>query len=411
MTFTIKHEDALTEARRSLYDRFASRISVKDSLSRKLVSYQGNKDAPGLRWLKYKEGFSSKLVRSFLGQVEARTFLDPFSGSGTGPLTASSMGMDGTGIEIMPVGNLSARAIVAAANGLRYNDFFHRSQDLIASLASKEYDVDQLFQHIPITERAFPEQTEQDLANARKYVDGIRDPSLQTVLTLACLSVLEEVSYTRKDGQFLRWDPRSGRKVSTRLHKAELPTLAQALQRRFGEIMNDMPALQRKYGGSVPDFVDGSSLTELRKLPDASFDAVVTSQPLCKSVRLHSNIRLGTGLSWLRCRPVEGTAPGATVGDSGKQIQARSAATRVRECPPCRTRLRYDRQPDCSAGGVACPQTGSPQPEQPQCHSPCGELLYGDGYSGKRTGPTGNPGRQRVYGKRQCPLSRPRDSG
>ena len=223
MTFTTKHEDALTEARRSLYDRFASRISVKDSLSRKLVSYQGNKDAPGLRWMKYKEGFSSKLVRSFLGQIEATTFLDPFSGSGTGPLTASSMGMDGTGIEIMPVGNLSARAIVAAANGLRYNDFFYSSQDLIASLSSKEYDVDQLFQHIPITERAFPEQTEQDLAKARKFVDGIRDPSLQTVLTLACVSVLEEVSYTRKDGQFLRWDPRSGRKVSTRLHKAELP--------------------------------------------------------------------------------------------------------------------------------------------------------------------------------------------
>ena len=279
MTFTTKHEDALTEARRSLYDRFASRISVKDSLSRKLVSYQGNKDAPGLRWMKYKEGFSSKLVRSFLGQIEATTFLDPFSGSGTAPLTASSMGMDGTGIEIMPVGNLSARAIVAAANGLRYNDFFYSSQDLIASLSSKEYEVDQLFQHIPITERAFPEQTEQDLAKARKYVDGIRDPSLQTVLTLACVSVLEEVSYTRKDGQFLRWDPRSGRKVSTRLHKAELPTLAQALQRRFGEVMNDLPALQRKYAGSVPDFVDGSSLTELRKLPDASFDAVVTSPP------------------------------------------------------------------------------------------------------------------------------------
>ena len=147
------------------------------------------------------------------------------------------------------------------------------------------------------------------------------------------------------------------------------------------------------------------------KLSDASFDAVVDFSTLCKSVRLYSNIRLGTGLSWIRCRPVEGTAPGATVGDSGKQIQARSAATRVRECPPCRTRLQYDRQPDCSAGVVACPQTGSPQPEQPQCHSPCGELFYGDGYSGKRTGQTGNPGRQRVYGKRQCPLSRPRDSG
>ena len=279
MNSTMNPVDAPKEARRSLYERFASRISVKESLSRKLVSYQGNKEAPGLRWMKYKEGFSARLVQSLLGHNEAKTFLDPFSGSGTAPLTASSMGMDGTGIEIMPVGNLSARAIVAAANGLHYSRFFYASQELIDSLSSNEYEADQLFQHIPITERAFPEQTEQDLAKARKFVDRIRDPSLKTLLTLACVSVLEEVSYTRKDGQFLRWDPRSGRKVSPRLHKAELPTLTQALQRRLGEIMNDIPALQREYGGAAPVFVDGSSLTELRKLPDESFDAVVTSPP------------------------------------------------------------------------------------------------------------------------------------
>lgn len=271
--------NAPTEARRSLFDRFASRISVKESLTRKLVSYQGNKEAPGLRWMKYKEGFSASLVQSLLEQNEAKTFLDPFSGSGTAPLTASCMGMESTGIEIMPVGNLSARAIVAAANGLRYDNFFYVWQELIDSLSSKEYEVDDLFQHIPITQHAFPEQTEQDLAKARKFVDGIRDPSIKTLLTLACVSVLEEVSYTRKDGQFLRWDPRSGRNVSKRWQKAELPTLTQALQRRLGEIMNDIPVLQRKYRNTAPVFVDGSSLTELRKLPDRSFDAVVTSPP------------------------------------------------------------------------------------------------------------------------------------
>ncbi len=95
MISTANPVDAPTEARRSLYERFASRISVKESLSRKLVSYQGNKEAAGLRWMKYKEGFSAGLVQSFLGQAEAKTFLDPFSGSGAVPLTASRMGMDG----------------------------------------------------------------------------------------------------------------------------------------------------------------------------------------------------------------------------------------------------------------------------------------------------------------------------
>ena len=279
MTTTTNPPDTLTQARTSLHDRFAARISVEDGLSRKLVSYQGNKQVPGLRWMKYKEGFSAKLVRSLLDQTEAKTFLDPFSGTGTAPLTAGSMGMDGTGIEIMPVGNLSARAIVAAANGLHCNHFIQASNDLIDSLLSDKYDAAFLFPHIPITERAFPERTEQDLAKARKFVAETRDPPLHTLLTLACVSVLEEISYTRKDGQFLRWDPQSGRKVSPRLHKSDIPTLAQALQRRLDEIANDIPVLQRKYGGATPAFVDGSSLTELRKLPDKSFDAVVTSPP------------------------------------------------------------------------------------------------------------------------------------
>ena len=41
MTTATNPPDTLTQARTSLYDRFAARISVEDGLSRKLVSYQG----------------------------------------------------------------------------------------------------------------------------------------------------------------------------------------------------------------------------------------------------------------------------------------------------------------------------------------------------------------------------------
>ena len=276
---TTKTLDPHTEARDRLYDRFAARIVAAYGLNRKLVSYQGNKDVAGLRWLKYKEGFSSELVESLLARTGAKSVLDPFSGSGTAPLTASSMGMESTGIEIMPIGNLSARAIVAAANGIRHDDFIQASSDMVDALASSGFDSAWMFQHVPITERAFPKQTEHDIARARRFIAGISDPSLNTLLTLACISVLEEVSYTRKDGQFLRWDAQSGRNVSSALHKSYIPTLAEALGRRLGEIATDIPVLQRRYRGAAPEFLDGSSLTELRGVPDESIDAVVTSPP------------------------------------------------------------------------------------------------------------------------------------
>ena len=268
-----------TEARQSLYKRFAPRIRVSSHLSRKLVSYQGNKNAPGLRWMKYKEGFSATLVRELLEQTTAKSLLDPFSGAGTSVLSAGSMGIPGTGIEIMPIGNLAARAVAAAANGLEPARLGQASKAIVEAVSQSGYDDRFLFPHVPITERAFPEATERELAKVREFTAGVTDPSLSIIMTLACVSVLEEVSYTRKDGQFLRWDPQSGRNVSRKLHKKFIPTLADSLGRRLAEIAADIPALRHRYGGAAAEFIDGSSLTELRHLPSESFDAVVTSPP------------------------------------------------------------------------------------------------------------------------------------
>ena len=268
-----------SEARQELYERFASRITVGDHLSRKLVSYQGNKKTPGLRWLKYKEGYSAALVSGLLGQTAAGNVLDPFSGAGTTALTAGGMGIPGTGIEIMPIGNLAARAIAAASNGLDTAQLSKVSREMLEAISKAGYKERFLFPHVQITERAFPQETERDLAKAREFVAGVEEPSLSLILTLACVSVLEDISFTRKDGQFLRWDPQSGRNVSQKLHKTFIPTLNEALHRRLTEIANDIPSLESIFGGPAPKFIEGSSLTQLRRLASNSFDAVVTSPP------------------------------------------------------------------------------------------------------------------------------------
>ena len=243
------------------------------------MSYQGNKNVPGLRWLKYKEGFSADLVEGLLAATKAKSLIDPFSGSGTAPLTAGSLGIDATGIELMPIGNLLAHSISIASNGLKSDDLLDASNSLIEVLAGEQHNTDFMFPHIPITERAFPEHTEIDLAKAREFIASVPEHSLRTILTLACISVLEEISYTRKDGQFLRWDPQSGRDVKPKLHKPFLPDLSEALSRRVGEIVEDLSVLKDKYEGVAPQFVEGSSLNELQKLQDNSFDTVLTSPP------------------------------------------------------------------------------------------------------------------------------------
>ena len=93
------------------------------------------------------------------------------------------------------------------------------------------------------------------------------------------MSVLESVSYTRKDGQYLRWDHRSGRQLRARVNKGPILPLPFALETRLGEMAEDLPFLKHRYGGGQPEFISGSSLERLRLLPDSSFDTVITSPP------------------------------------------------------------------------------------------------------------------------------------
>ncbi len=133
--------------------------------------------------------------------------------------------------------------------------------------------------HVRITEAAFPAETETAIARARKFIDEIADSSIKRVLDLACMTVLEDVSYTRKDGQYLRWDYRAARNLRGRVDKGTILTLEQAVAARLFQMVQDIDFLKMEYGGGYPEFQVGSSLDLLRFLPSGEFDMVITSPP------------------------------------------------------------------------------------------------------------------------------------
>ena len=292
----VSPHDGAVGGRQSLQDRFASRLAIHPGLTRKVVSYQGNRARPGLRWMKYKEGFSGELVEALI--EDAESVLDPFSGIGTTPLTAAGRGLKGTGIEIMPVGVLAGRAIAYAANGLSRKRLEKEGQSLLERVqSSRKPRREHAFRHVRITESAFPQNTEAGLAKAREFVAGVDDEATAVMLNVACMSVLEEVSYTRKDGQYLRWDYRSGRKLRTRLHKGPVQPLTQALQTRLAEMLEDLGPLKARYGAGMPKFITGSCLKTLRELPGGAFDAIITSPPYANRYDYTRNYALE--LAWL----------------------------------------------------------------------------------------------------------------
>ena len=184
--------------RKALYQRFANRLVVRPELTRRLVSYQGNKQQPGFRWMRYKEGFSADLVASNLESADGAV-LDPFAGIGTTALVAAGSGRRATAVEIMPVGVRTARAVSSIAGGIGSSAVEAAGAELLRSLKSGGSPPDACrFQHVPITEHAFPSETEYAVARARAFLDGVKDEKMRLVLDTACMSVLEEVSYTAR---------------------------------------------------------------------------------------------------------------------------------------------------------------------------------------------------------------------
>ena len=283
------------EERLRLEARYAGYLEESRRFNRKSVSFQGNKGSIVHSWIKYREGFSAQLVESLIhefGLQPGDTLLDPFSGSATTLLVAKSLGIDAVGIELMSVCHLTWDA---KSHFQEYDlDELSRVRELLAS--SRPADSGVTFPHIRITRGAFSPETERDIMFYTTWVERLDvSPATRTLLRLLLTSILEEVSYTRKDGQYLRWDYRSakvqernrarleqGRPPVKKVDFGPLPGVKQALLRAFDSVMADIRKLQAlPFRESKQELIRGNSLFVLPELPAARFDGVITSPPYC----------------------------------------------------------------------------------------------------------------------------------
>ncbi len=278
--------------RQKLYQRFADRLETAYNLSRKVVSYQANKEEPVYRLFKYKEGFSSNLVKYFLTEYSPRPgrVLDPFAGVGTTIFAGQELGWQSYGVEVLPVGTF----VIKTRQALKQVDaqaLKTAVMDIWEGLAGIHHS-DYRMNHISITKDAFPEETEEYLNKYLAYCSKIKDDRVQTILRFAAFAILEEISYTRKDGQYLRWDSRSKRLLGGKpFDKGRILTFQEAVKCKLNDIVHDLshdkPASlfeQFEYNETEKypvTIIEGSCLEELPALEDNFFDFIITSPPYC----------------------------------------------------------------------------------------------------------------------------------
>ncbi|NJD52720.1 MAG: site-specific DNA-methyltransferase [Candidatus Methanoperedens sp.] len=268
-----------------LSQHFSTKFVVQRSLTRQLVSFQANKTMASYRWYKYKEAFSAPLVEYLLNRygIVSGKVLDPFAGSGTTLFAAGAAGMDVDGIELLPIG----QQIIAARLCLEReftSDDFAAIRRWLKTYPWKESQDRYPLPRLRITDGAYSAET---AGAIERYMGTMQNENkcVQIILRFALLCVLESISFTRKDGQYLRWDYRSKhRKGGKPFDKGVIFDFDRAICTKIEEILNDLKLgsghLDERNHGNIHLF-QGSCLDIMPELSDNSYDAIVTSPPYC----------------------------------------------------------------------------------------------------------------------------------
>ncbi len=290
MTTIVKNDLEMVESlEERLESRFSDVLRVDPSLTRKIVSYQDNKDKPFYRWFKYKEAYSATLVEYLLNKYDVHRggIFDPFAGIGTTLFASALLGYNSEGIELLPVGqqiikNRQYAEFVISKSKLRILKKWYEESPWKINKSPQKVN------SFRITEGAYPSDNEKQIGQYLAELSKIKDSNIKRLMLFALMCVLESVSYTRKDGQYLRWDYRSGRgNGSNTFDKGRIYSFEDAIRIKLKQIITDIEkpeallfTQELPKPGKIKLF-EGSCLDILPQLKNGSYSAIITSPPYC----------------------------------------------------------------------------------------------------------------------------------
>lgn len=277
---------------KSLIKYFSDTLVIDNALTRKLVSFQANKTRIYYRWYKYKEAFSADLVEYLLRKyrIVRGKILDPFAGAGTALFVCSSLGYHSEGIELLPLGQKIIQSNVIARGANKQSIVSGLERWLLQRPWNTEGKIKR-FEVLRITEGAYPEKTHHKITRYLNELENVHSETKE-ILLFALLCVLESISYTRKDGQYLRWDYRSGRRNGKNpFDKGKIFPFDEAIVEKITEIKDDMNVgdgrgnllsfmWEEVQTGEV-NLLKGSCLEVLPTLESAAYSGIITSPPYC----------------------------------------------------------------------------------------------------------------------------------
>lgn len=285
--------------RLALEEKYWKITEITEKFNRQSVSFQLSKNDTLHSWLKYKEGFSAELVKLLIDEFGIKNgdiVLDPFMGSGTTALVASMNGIDSIGYDILPMSHI---AISAKSRVFKYD--LDELYDLLNDISTIQVPINYNKETptINITKEGYPRSTAVEISYLDEYIfQSTYSENAKLLFRLCMINCLEKVSYSAKDGQYLRWDYRCPKIIRAseerrhagkppfvvKLDKGKLPSMKSAVMDEFSKIIDDIKKIQKNTHFSIEGvntFIEGSALYNLPNLKDELISAVISSPPYC----------------------------------------------------------------------------------------------------------------------------------
>lgn len=255
-----------------MHDRINYSFSLKNL---RITTALGSLDRARHRWYHYKEGFSPILVEKAIELSELRKgdlILDPFNGSGTTTLTASTKGYNSIGIEVNPFTSFLASAKTKSANILEFDCW---SEKVVR--AAKKGRKSRLIGYSTFSKT---DKLEKWLFNdgvLRSFEGGweesssIKSHDLKALVRLALISSAMQNCNAKRDGKCLRY-----RKTWAE-HTRDSTTYIASLESKLEEIKKD---IEPEILSCRPTIINGDARKKLQRLKeDQKFKLCVTSPP------------------------------------------------------------------------------------------------------------------------------------
>lgn len=272
-----------------------------------IATYRNGHGEPLHDWFPLLEGYSSRFVKAVLQTYSprARKIFDPFSGTGSTPLTAASIGLVGYYCEINPA--------LQFVTGTKYKIMQLPDNKMRREIAEKVQDIAftigfQLGNHNPNEHirgtyystfngsKFFDDDVFEDILRLRSFSDDLlaHSPLLGQIIVVAILASLVSSSLMvrRGDLRYRRPEELEVNRVSIRSE----------VSRRLQEMALEIAELRQIRGEAILVAEDAQSLA---KLPGLDIECVITSPPYLNGTNYFRNTKLELWFLRALCKPAD----------------------------------------------------------------------------------------------------------